>query len=105
LTIAGILAMAPRVLVLDEPFSNLDYPGFKQVLKQIFGLHRAGHTVVVAAHDLEKVMPHADRLIIMHAGRVAKDGLPDELIKDLERFGIRAPCACNFEKEIGSWLN
>ncbi|MGD9334657.1 MAG: ABC transporter ATP-binding protein [Desulfobacterales bacterium] len=105
LAIAAILAMEPNVLVFDEPFSSLDYPGIKQVLKQIISLHRSGHTILVAAHDLEKVIAHADRLIIMKDGRVVKDGIPSQLLGDLEVFGIREPCASRLGMEVPSWLN
>jgi biotin transport system ATP-binding protein len=92
LAIAGVLAMQPKVLVFDEPFSNLDYPGMKQILDQILTLHQSGHTIVIAAHDLEMVIEHANRLIIMQAGKIVKDSLPIELVDELETFGIRVPC-------------
>ena len=76
LAIAGILAMEPRVIAFDEPFASLDYPGVKQVLKQILTLHRTGHTILVITHDLEKVLAHADRLIIMQKGKIVRDGPP-----------------------------
>ncbi|MBW1607307.1 MAG: ABC transporter ATP-binding protein [Deltaproteobacteria bacterium] len=105
LAIAGILAMEPKVLVFDEPFSSLDYPGIKQVLRQIISLNQAGHTILVAAHDLEKVIAHTDRLVIMNHGKVVKDGSPDRLIGELEAFGIRQPCAYRLGGEVQSWLN
>ncbi len=97
--------MEPRVLVFDEPFSDLDYPGVKQVLKQIIDLHKAGHTILVAAHDLEKVIAHTDRLVIMKEGKVVRDGLPDKLVKELEAFGVREPCAFRLGMEVQSWLS
>jgi biotin transport system ATP-binding protein len=105
LAIAGILAMEPEVLVFDEPFSSLDYPGVKQVLKQIVSLHRSGHTILVAAHDLEKVIAHADRLVIMKNGSVVKDGMPSQLLGELEFYAIREPCASRLGMEVPSWLN
>ena len=105
LAIAGILAMEPKVLVFDEPFSSLDYPGVKQVLKQIVSLHRSGHTILVAAHDLEKVIAHADRLVIMKNGSVVKDGMPSQLLGELESYSIREPCASRLGMEVPSWLN
>jgi biotin transport system ATP-binding protein len=97
--------MEPKVLVFDEPFSSLDFLGVKQVLKQINSLHQAGHTILVAAHDLEKVIAHADRLVIMDDGKLVKDGLPDQLFGELEAFGIRQPCAYRLGVEVQSWLN
>ncbi|MDM8542850.1 ABC transporter ATP-binding protein [Desulfococcaceae bacterium HSG9] len=104
LAIAGILAMGSRVLVFDEPFSNLDYPGICQVLKQIVSLHHAGHTILIATHDLEKVIFHAQRLIFMKDGNIIQDGAPDDNLKEAERFGVRTPCATHFGKEPISWL-
>jgi len=77
----------------------------KQILKQIVSLHRSGHTVLVAAHDLEKVIAHADRLVIMKDGKVVKDGMPSQLLGKLEPFGIREPCASRLGMEVPSWLN
>ncbi len=104
LAIAGILAMGARVLVFDEPFSNLDYPGIRQVLNQIVSLHQVGHTILIATHDLEKVIFHAQRLILMKAGNVIRDCAPNDNLKEAERFGVRAPCASHFGKEPISWL-
>ena len=105
LAIAGILALKPRVIAFDEPFASLDYPGVKQVLRQILALHQTGHTILVITHDLEKVLAHADRLIIMQKGKIVRDGEPAKIIGDLETFGVRAPCASHLGMEVCSWLN
>jgi biotin transport system ATP-binding protein len=105
LAIAGILAMRPRVIVFDEPFANLDYPGVRQVLDQILRLHRAGGTIIVTTHDLEKVLAHADRLIFMHGGRIEGDGPPPALVGRAESFGVRSPRAVHLGVEALSWLN
>jgi biotin transport system ATP-binding protein len=105
LAIAGVLAMKPTVVVFDEPFSDLDYPGVKQVLQQILALHRAGHTILVTTHDLEKVIVHANRLVIMQNGKVVRNGPPEDLIKETEVFGVREPCASRLGMEIQSWLS
>jgi biotin transport system ATP-binding protein len=104
LAIAGVLAMKPKVLALDEPFSSLDYPGIKQVLKQILSLHESGHTIVMASHDVEKVAAHAERVVVMKKGKVVLDGPPDQVFPDLERFGVRPPCALRWGKPLESWL-
>jgi biotin transport system ATP-binding protein len=105
LAIAGILAMEPRVIVFDEPFSSMDYPGVKQVLQQILALHRSGHTIIVTTHDLEKIIAHADRLILMHGGKIVRDGKPVEIMTDAEAFGVRKPCTFRLGLEAESWLN
>ncbi|MGA8240978.1 MAG: ABC transporter ATP-binding protein, partial [Desulfobacterales bacterium] len=90
LSIAGVLAMHPQIIAFDEPFAGLDYPGTRQVLSEMLRLQEAGHTLVVATHDLEKIIYHADRLIVMNGGRVVKDGLPAGIVKEIESFGVRA---------------
>ena len=102
LAIAGVLAMKPQVIVFDEPFSNLDYPGIQQVLYQILSLHGAGHTILVATHDLPKVFAYADRLLLMRDGHIVLDGDPGQLLSDVEAFGVEKPCLCRMESEIGS---
>lgn len=105
LAIAGILAMRPRVIVFDEPFSSLDYSGVRQVLEQILQLHRAGHTILLTTHDLDKVLAHADRLVFMAAGRIESEGPPLSLVAAAEAFGVRRPRAAGLGVEALSWLN
>lgn len=105
LAIAGVLAMAPRVLLMDEPFSNLDYPATCRVLDQILELHQTGHTIIITTHDLEKVVAHAQRLVVMAKGRVVKDGRPAEIIGGIERYGIRPPCSVQLGRGIRPWVS
>lgn len=105
LSIAGVLAMKPQVILFDEPFSHLDYPGIQEVLKHMVHLHRQGHTLVVTTHDVEKVIAHVDRLAIIHNGELRAAGIPEELMTQLPRFGIRPPCYTLLGKESISWLN
>lgn len=105
LAIAGVLAMIPKVLVLDEPFSNLDYSGVRQVLNQLVSLHQSGHTIIVVTHDLEKVIAHANRLVILNAGRIAEVGNPADIYKIVESYGVREPCHSKLGYEVRSWLN
>ena len=102
--IAGILAMQSRVLVFDEPFSNLDYPGVRQVLEQLITLHRDGHTILLTTHDLEKVLAHADRLVVIRAGAVVRDGAPADAVKGIDAFGVREPEASRRGMALSSWL-
>jgi biotin transport system ATP-binding protein len=105
LAIAGVLAMAPRVLLMDEPFSNLDFPAACRVLGQILELHQTGHTIIITTHDLEKVVAHAQRLVVMANGRVVKDGKPAEILDGIERYGIRPPCSVQLGRGIRPWVN
>jgi len=105
LSIAGVLAMKPRVILFDEPFSHLDYPGIREVLKHMVHLHRQGHTLVVTTHDVEKVIAHVDRICIIHNGELKAEGLPEDLIRELPRFGIGPRRYALLGKEKISWLN
>ena len=105
LAIAGVLAMRPRVIVMDEPFANLDYPGIRQILAHIVRLHRSGHTIVISAHDLEKVAAHAQQLVILEGGRLMADGPVANVLPTVERFGIRLPYAARMGLPLESWLN
>lgn len=102
--IAGALAMHARILVLDEPFSNLDYPGVQSVLDQLIQLRQAGHTLLLTTHDLEKVLGLADRLLVMAAGRIVRDGLPAEAVRGVDAFGVREPDAARAGLRLSSWL-
>ena len=105
LAIAGVLAMRPKMVIFDEPFASLDYEGVRQVLEQIVKLHEAGHTLVVITHDLEKIIAHATRLVVMSRGKVFRDGKPAQLMASLGQFGIREPCAHRFGRQVDSWLS
>jgi len=104
LAIAGVLAMRPQVILFDEPFSFLDYPGIREVLKHMVRLHREGHTLIVTTHDVEKVIAHVDRIAIIHDGELKVAGPPEELMMKLPQFGIRPPCYALLGREKVSWL-
>jgi cobalt transport protein ATP-binding subunit len=105
LSIAGVLAMRPRVILFDEPFSHLDYPGIQEVLRHMVQFHREGHTLVVTTHDVEKVISHVDRIAIIHGGELKGAGPPEGLLSELASFGIRPPCYALLGKEKISWLD
>jgi len=105
LAVAGILAMQSEVIAFDEPFSNLDYPGVRQVLAQMLALHKDGATLVVTTHDIEKILPHAQRVVVMAAGRIQADGPVETVLPMLETFAVRAPCSTRLGLEPQSWLS
>ncbi|MCJ8502523.1 energy-coupling factor ABC transporter ATP-binding protein [Desulfatitalea alkaliphila] len=105
LAIAGVLAMGPEVVMLDEPFANLDYPGIREVLRQVVAMHGQGRTILLAAHDLEKVVGHAQRLIIMDKGRIAADGPVVDVLPLVEQYDVRLPCQARLGMSVTSWLN
>ena len=75
------------------------------MLKQIIELHKRGRTIIITTHDLEKVIAHADRLIIMNDGRIARTGPPEQIISDTELFGIKEPYFSRMGIGMISWLN
>ena len=92
--LAGVLAMRPDVLALDEPLADLDYEGEKAVVERLADTNRGGKTIVVATHDAEPFVEHAGRAVVLEDGRVAEDGAPEELFSQgLEEYGIRTPCS------------
>ena len=93
--IAGVLAMKPKVLILDEPTAGLDPKGRDEILDQIAKLHKeTGMTVVLVSHSMEDVARYVDRIIVMNKGEKMLDSTPKEvfrLYKELEEVGLAAP--------------
>lgn len=104
LAIAGVLAMKPKVIIFDEPFTGLDYPGVVQVLKQLIKLHQLGHTIILVTHELEKVLAHADRLIMIHQGKLVASGTPEEVIDVAEDYDVRMPLRSGEGVDAMTWL-
>lgn len=93
--IAGVLAMKPKVLILDEPTAGLDPKGRDEILDQIAKLHKeTGMTVVLVSHSMEDVARYVDRSIVMNKGEKMLDSTPKEVFrhyKELEEVGLAAP--------------
>lgn len=93
--IAGVLAMKPEVLVLDEPTAGLDPKGRDEILDQIAKLREeTGMTVILVSHSMEDVAKYVDRIIVMNQSRILFDDVPKEVfrhVKELEEVGLAAP--------------
>lgn len=93
--IAGVLAMEPEVLILDEPTAGLDPKGRDEILDEVAALQKERHmTVVLVSHSMEDVARYVDRIIVMNRGSVRFDGMPKEVfchVKELEEIGLAAP--------------
>ncbi|EOS79272.1 hypothetical protein C817_02832 [Dorea sp. 5-2] len=93
--IAGVLAMRPKVLVLDEPTAGLDPKGRDDILDQIAYLHKeSGLTVILVSHSMEDIARYADRLIVMNKGTVMYNDMPKKVFehyRELEAVGLAAP--------------
>lgn len=80
--IAGVLAMRPEVLLLDEPMAGLDPEGAERLLDLLERLHRAGTTLVLATHDLDLARSWADEAVVLHEGTVVGRGAPGRVLQD-----------------------
>ncbi|MDF2872768.1 MAG: ecfA1, partial [Anaerocolumna sp.] len=93
--IAGVLAMKPEVLILDEPTAGLDPKGRDEILEQINKLHKeSGITIILVSHSMEDVAKYADRLVVMNKATVAFNDTPHKVFehyKELEAMGLAAP--------------
>ena len=93
--IAGVLAMNPKILILDEPTAGLDPQGRDDILDQIAYLHKQSDmTVILVSHSMEDIARYADRIIVMNKGSVMYNGAPKEVFahyQELEKIGLAAP--------------
>ena len=93
--IAGVLAMKPEVLILDEPTAGLDPAGRDEILDLIAQMHKElGITIILVSHSMEDVAKYVDRIIVMNQGQAVYDATPKEVFshyKELERIGLAAP--------------
>lgn len=102
--IAGVLAMKPDVLILDEPTAGLDPKGRDEILDQIASLkEQMGITVVLVSHSMDDVAKYVDRIIVMNKGSVMYDDAPREVFRhytELEKIGLAAPQVTYIMKEL-----
>ncbi|MBT9136014.1 MAG: Energy-coupling factor transporter ATP-binding protein EcfA2 [Firmicutes bacterium] len=95
--IAGVLAMNPKVLILDEPTAGLDPRGRDEILSRIRELHRQrGITVILVSHSMEDVARLVDRLVVIHGGQIVYDATPREVFahgSSLKTYGLGVPQA------------
>lgn len=93
--IAGVIAMEPSVLILDEPTAGLDPFGVEQVLSNIQAYHKAKNaTIIVVSHSMEEMARTADRLVVIHEGKLPFQGSPKEVFAhgdSLEQMGLGVP--------------
>ena len=104
--IAGVLAMQPEVIVLDEPTAGLDPRGQKEIMDMFYKLHKEqGLTTILVTHSMEDAARYADELAIMHEGRCVLTGTPRELFADeatLKQYRLELPRIVNFQHKLES---
>ena len=95
MAIAGVLAMKPKVLVLDEPTAGLDPKGRDEILDQIAHLQKEGNlTVILVSHSMEDIAKYVDRIVVMNRGNKIYDDEPKKVFahfRELEKIGLAAP--------------
>ncbi|HIP34657.1 MAG TPA: ATP-binding cassette domain-containing protein [Methanothermococcus okinawensis] len=92
--IAGILAMKPEVMVLDEPTAGLDPIGASKIMELLYRLNREGMTVIISTHDVDLVPVYADRVYVMNDGKIITEGTPWEVFSKIDlirRANLRLP--------------
>jgi len=107
--IAGVLAMEPEVIVLDEPTAGLDPRGQKEIMDMFYTLHKErGLTTILVTHSMEDAARYADRISIMHEGRCVLSGTPREIFADsdtLESYRLELPRIVKFQRKIEMMIN
>ena len=101
--IAGILAMNPDVLVLDEPTAGLDPTGAKAMLDLFVELNRQGKTIIIVTHEMDYVLEYCDLCVVLNKGDIVYEGTPINLFVNddiMERVGIEPPLSIEFAKEL-----
>lgn len=102
--IAGVLAMEPEVLILDEPTAGLDPRGRDEILDQIAKLHKERKmTIILVSHSMEDIAKYADRIMVMNHGEKVYDGTPRQVFehyKELETIGLAAPQVTYISHEL-----
>lgn len=98
--LAGVLAMKPEYLILDEPMAGLDPAGRREIFQLLGKLHRErSMSIVFVSHSMEDVAEYANRVIVMHQGKILLDGAPRQIFrfeKELEQIGLRVPQTTRF---------
>ncbi|MCI1666130.1 MAG: energy-coupling factor transporter ATPase [Atopobiaceae bacterium] len=101
--LAGVLAMGPDVLVLDEPTAGLDPRGRRHLRDIVHALHASGTTILMVTHSMDDVARLADRMLVLDAGRVVADGSPAEVFShgdELQRIGLGVPDALAWARHL-----
>ncbi len=92
--IAGVIAMEPKILILDEPTAGLDPAGREEILGLLSNLWKDGMTVILVSHSMEDVARYVERILVMERGKIFLDGAPREVFshsEELEAIGLAAP--------------
>ena len=107
--IAGIIALQPKILILDEPTAGLDPKGEKDIMELFKKIHENGTTIIMVSHNMNNVLKYSNRAIVMNEGEIVLNDTPTNLFKrdDLFiKYNIKEPDVISFAKNIiKGWLN
>ena len=97
IALAGILAIDPDILILDEPTAGLDPKSAKDIMNLIKELHNNGKTIIVVTHDMDVVFKYCDHVVVLNDGKIAFDGTPNDLFDNLkDDYNIEVPKMVEF---------
>ncbi|MBQ7249870.1 MAG: energy-coupling factor transporter ATPase [Bacilli bacterium] len=95
--LAGVLAMKPKYLVVDEPTAGLDPLGAKKLMELFTKIHEAGSTIILVTHDMDLVLGYCTDVFVLDHGKVALKGKPNDLFgQDVSRFSLQTPAIFDF---------
>ncbi|MCX6777821.1 MAG: ABC transporter ATP-binding protein [Candidatus Micrarchaeota archaeon] len=102
LCIASVVAMGPKLILLDEPSSSLDNKSAEEVYALLDSLNKKGTTIIVVEHDTERLAKYARRIIVIENGGIALDGGREVLASPkIEKMGLKVPCSVKFSRKLG----
>ena len=101
--IASVIAMKPKILVLDEPTSQLDPQGSEEVFSVVEKLSEEGMTIIMAEHKMDKIANYADRVLLMDDGEIIDFDVPGKVFTrdDLQDYGVEIPVVTRIAKSLG----
>ncbi len=104
--IAGVIAMHPKLLILDEPTAGLDPGGCREILDNLYEYHKeSGTSILMVSHSMEEVANYADRIIVLDKKTVAMDGTPQEVFsrgEELREMGLDVPAVTDIAMRLGA---
>ena len=99
--IAGILAIEPDILVLDEPTAGLDPKGVNDIMSLVQQMHESGKTIILVTHDMDVVMKYCEKVYVLNKGKLAFEGNPYQLFaQDNESLGIEVPVLFELARKL-----
>lgn len=103
LCLAVALLSTPSLLLLDEPFSGLDYPSIQEMRSILMQNQAQGLTQIISVHDLEPVVDLAEQIVVLHHGKQVLTGPPHTVLESISEYGVRTPCSWQQGQGIAPW--